>query len=363
MADSATAAVEFERGTMEQVEARLADAEERGIITVKKLALHLGAEVSGPNIAAPLEKRSLRAVRDALLRHRVIFFRGADLDHAQQVAFARQLGSPTIGHSVFGFEEGHPEVYSIAKYRLALPAVHAAAEETGSQVSRVEKKPWSGYHTDVTAAVNPPWCSVLRATDVPEESGVGDTCWTSLHAAYQDLSSEMQNFVRSLRGIHRYAGASHGSAGNSAYAKAQAARTMVSNHPLVTRHPETSEPMLFASPLFLKSIVGLDKRESRALLERLWQHLVRPEFSVRFSWRNGDVACWDNRSTAHVAPSDIYETDFNRQLYRVTLLGEPLEAHSNGEPSLLLEGQPLMTVEDELAAMARWQFSTKSAKL
>eukprot|EP01043_Picozoa_sp_COSAG02_P026888 COSAG02_NODE_1561_length_11924_cov_12.099281_7_plen_355_part_00 len=343
----------FERGTMEQVEVRLADAEARGIITVKKLAPHLGAEVSGPNIAAPLAPRSLRAVRDALLRHRVIFFRGIDLDHAQQVAFARQLGSPTIGHSVFGFEEGHPEVYSIAKFRLALPAVRT--QQTN------EVPPWTGYHTDVTAAVNPPWCSVLRATDVPEDSGVGDTYWTSLHAAYEGLTSEMRQFVGSLRGIHRYAGSRN--AGDSAYAKAQAARTMVSNHPLVTRHPETSEPMLFASPSFLKRIVDLSPRESETLLETLWRHLVRPENTVRFSWRNGDVAVWDNRSTAHVAPTDIYATDFNRQLYRVTLLGEPLEAYSNGEPSLLLEGEPIMTVEDELEAMARWNSSDGSAKL
>ena len=322
---------------------------------MKKLAPHLGAEVSGPNIniAAPLAPRALRAVRDALLRHRVIFLRGMDLDHAQQVAFARQLGSPTIGHSVFGFEEGHPEVYSIAKFRLALPAVRT--QQTN------EVPPWTGYHTDVTAAVNPPWCSVLRATDVPEDSGVGDTYWTSLHAAYEGLSSEMQQFVGSLRGIHRYAGSRN--VGDSAYAKAQAARTMVSDHPLVTRHPETSEPMLFASPSFLKSIVDLSPRESETLLETLWRHLVKPEYTVRFAWRNGDVAVWDNRSTAHVAPTDIYATDFNRQLYRVTLLGEPLEAYSNGEPSLLLEGEPIMTVEDELKAMARWNSSGGSAKL
>ena len=63
-----------------------------GIITVKKLAPHLGAEVRGPNldIKSPLAPRALRAVRDALLRHRVIFFRGVDLDHAQQVAFVEE---------------------------------------------------------------------------------------------------------------------------------------------------------------------------------------------------------------------------------------------------------------------------------
>jgi taurine dioxygenase len=351
----------FQRGTMEEVEARLADAEAAGVLAVKKLAVHLGAEVSGIDVAASLGSREVRAIRDALLRHRVIFFRDANLDHAQQVAFARSLGSPTIGHSVFGFEDGHPEVYSIAKFRLALPAVRTATTATDhSAPSATALKPWSGYHTDVTAAVNPPWCSVLRATDVPEDTGVGDTCWVSLQAAYEGLPPELKHSVGTLRGIHRYAGSN---AGDSAYARAQAVRTMVSNHPLVIRHPETSEPMLFASPSFLKSIIGLSARENTVLLETLWHHLVRPEYSVRFSWRNGDLAVWDNRSTAHVAPTDIYATEFNRQLYRVTLLGEPLVAYSNGEPSVLLEGEPLMTVEDELAAMSRWKPSTGSPKL
>ena len=209
----------FEKGERADVEARLAAAEGAGVLAVKPLSIHLGAELSGPDLSRPLPAEQVRAIRDALLVHRVIFFRGAHLDHAQHVAFARTLGTPTIGHSVFGFEEGHPEVYSIAKFRLANQRSPNAAAAPATPM----KKPWSGYHTcapsphpstprhpltaalapcgrDVTAAVNPPWCSVLRATDVPPFGG--DTCWTSLNAAYEGLSEEMQRFVGSLRGVH-----------------------------------------------------------------------------------------------------------------------------------------------------------------
>ena len=95
-----------------------------------------------------------------------------------------------------------------------------------------------------------------------------------------------------------------------------------------------------------------------------WEHTTRSEYAVRFQWNNGDIAIWDNRSTAHVAPTDIYETDFNRQLYRVTLVGEPFEAFAAGAPpSKSLKGEPIMGVEAELAAMARYKEGTESAKL
>jgi len=95
-----------------------------------------------------------------------------------------------------------------------------------------------------------------------------------------------------------------------------------SEHPIVRIHPDTGERVLFVSPAFLKAIVGLSGRESQVILELLWEHIVRPEYVVRFRWNAGDLAMWDNRATAHLAPEDIFETEFDRQLYRVTLVGD-----------------------------------------
>ena len=89
---------------------------------------------------------------------------------------------------------------------------------------------------------------------------------------------------------------------------------------------------LFVSPSFLKSVVGLTPRESQKILEILWEHVTRPEYTVRFKWNEGDIAFWDNRSTAHLAPRDIFQSDFDRQLYRITLVGEPLVG-VDGKPS------------------------------
>jgi taurine dioxygenase len=145
-----------------------------------------------------------------------------------------------------------------------------------------------------------------------------------------------------LHGIHRFA-PPQGAQKTEEYEDLVRRRTLVSQHPLVRVHPETGERALYVSPSFLKSIVGLTPRESQQLLELLWEHAVRPEFTVRFKWEPGSVAFWDNRSTAHLAPTDIFDVDFDRQFYRITLLGD-IPVGVDGAPSTALEGDPIMAV-------------------
>jgi alpha-ketoglutarate-dependent taurine dioxygenase len=306
-------------------------------IEVIPLTLHIGAEIRGVDLTRPLPEPQLTEVRDAFLKWKVIFFRDQQLDHTQHVAMARQFGEPTIGHAVFGHVEGHPEIYSVAKSRTANEKYEAMAVT-----------PWFGWHTDVTAAVNPPCASILRGVTIPPYGG--DTFWTNLAAAYAGLSETMRGFVDGLRGIHAYEARGDGKIGSS-YNDSVKRRALKSEHPLVTVHAETGERVLFASPSFLKSIVGLTPRESAKILEILWEHVVRPEYTVRFKWNAGDIAFWDNRSTAHLAPRDIFQSDFDRQLYRITLVGEKLVG-VDGRTSTAIEGLPVLSAAEELKLMA-----------
>src|SRR3984885_3123270 len=306
-------------------------------IEVIPLTLHIGAEIRGVDLTQPLPAEQLRTVRDAFLRWKVIFFRDQDLDHAQHVAMARQFGDPTIGHAVFGHVEGYPEIYSVAKNRTA-NAKYDAATVT----------PWFGWHSDVTAAVNPPSASILRGVTIPPYGG--DTFWTNLAAAYTGLSETMRGFVDGLRGIHAFEAVGGGKAGG-AYDDRVKRRALRSEHPLVTVHAETGERVLFISPSFLKSVVGMTPRESAKVLEILWEHAVRPEYTARFKWNAGDIAFWDNRSTAHLAPRDIFQSDFDRQLYRITLVGKPLVG-VDGRTSTAVEGLPILSAAEELKMMA-----------
>jgi taurine dioxygenase len=306
-------------------------------IEVDPLTLHIGAEIRGVDLAKPLRPAQLDEVRRAFLKWKVIFFRGQSLDHAQHVALARQFGEPTIGHAVFGHVEGYPEIYSVAKNRTA-----------NENREAMMVTPWSGWHTDITAAVNPPCASILRGVTIPPFGG--DTFWTNLAAAYTGLSETMRRFVDGLRAIHKFVPRESAKPG-SEYNERIKRRALASEHPLVTVHAETGERVLFVSPSFLKSVVGLSPRESQKILEMLWEHVTRPEYTVRFKWNEGDIAFWDNRSTAHLAPTDIFQSDFDRQLYRITLVGQPLVG-IDGESSRAIEGQPILSAAEELQMMA-----------
>lgn len=296
-------------------------------IRVTPLSVHIGAQIDGVDLTRPLSSAAVAAIREALLKWKVVFFRDQHLTHAQHVAFGRQFGALTIGHPVFGYVDGHPEVYSVGRERLK-------SRFNGDRLVR----PWTGWHADVTAAVNPPFASILRGVSIPPFGG--DTQWTNLVAAYQGLSDTLKAFVDTLRGEHRFA-PPEGASASDAFKDKLKARPLASEHPLVRVHPETGERALYSSPSFLKRIVGLSPRESEQLLALLFEHSIRPEYTVRFKWEAGSVAFWDNRSTAHLAPVDIFDTDFDRQLYRITLVGD-VPIGPDGRASSAIEGEPVV---------------------
>ena len=300
-------------------------------INVRPMSVHIGAEIEGVELTQPLSAETVSKIREALLKWKVVFFRDQHLDHSQHVKFARHFGALTPGHVVFGHDETYPEIYSVSKFRTATQ--NAAPATT---------RPWSGWHTDVTAALNPPAASILRGDVVPPYGG--DTQWTNLVTAYENLSPTFREMLDKLRGVHRFeAKATADGESVKEFETRVKKRLMVSEHPLVTVHPETGERVLYCSPSYIKSITGLTPRESQQIMELLWEHAVRPEFTVRFRWERGSVAFWDNRATAHLAPSDIYQTDFDRQFYRVTLLGEVPTA-VDGSTSRAIEGEPIEAV-------------------
>jgi len=305
-------------------------------ITVTPVAGHIGADISGVDIAGPLAPEQVDAIRDALHRHKVIFFRGQHLDHASQIAFGRQFGELTYAHPHDDAPpESYPEIFTVDPDRFS----QRYGEDYRKEYRRRQYSYFSGWHTDVTAAVNPPAGSILRADVVPAIGG--DTQWTNLVAAYEDLSAPVQAFADTLRAEHRYGGGDSAS-GASKYAKRISDNLLVAEHPVVRVHPYTGEKALFVNPGFTSHIVGVSARESKAILDLLYAQLTQPEYTVRLRWEPGTVAFWDNRATAHLAPRDIEHLDLQRTLHRVTLVGE-VPVGPDGRESALIAGQPFTT--------------------
>lgn len=312
-------------------------------ISIRPVAGHIGADITGVDIARPLTAKQVDAIRDALCRYKVIFFRGQRLDHAAQIAFGRQFGELTYAHPHDEAPpESYPEIFTVDPRRYE----RRYGADFRRENRRRQYSYFTGWHTDVTAAVNPPAGSILRADVVPEIGG--DTTWTNLVSAYDGLSQPVKAFVETLRAEHRYGGPDK-PAGDNSYARRVNDNLLVAIHPVVRVHPVTGEKALFVNPGFTSHIVDVTARESKAILDLLYAEITRPEYTVRLRWEPGTVAFWDNRATAHLAPRDIEHLDLRRTLHRVTLVGD-VPVGPDGRESELVAGKPFTSKHSVVVA-------------
>ena len=287
----------------------------------------IGAEIVGVDITRPLSSKIISEIRKAFLKWKVLFFRNQKLNHDQHIAFSKQFGECTPAHAVYGHQDDRwPEIYTVDRDRRD-------KRYKGPDLLF----PWSGWHADVTPALNPPAISILRGDKMPPYGG--DTQFADMVAAYNALSKTMKNLVDQLRGVHRY----RGNAGVNAskdYQKTLQKNLLVSEHPMVRVHPETVEKAIYCAPSFIESIVDLKPTESEALLVMLKTHVARQEFNVRFKWTDHSLAMWDNRQVLHMGPKDIINSEFSREIHRTTLMGD-IPVGPDGRPSTSIEGEPI----------------------
>lgn len=304
---------------------------------IRNLSRYIGAEIDGVDLAMPLGVDDLSIIRKTLIQRKVVFFRGQELDNERQVAFARQFGSLTPSHPFEKAGQDHPAVYRVDRGRYERLF---GPKGTARTLSR--HYVWiAGWHTDVSPAVNPPMASILRAEIVPD--GMGDTVWTNLEAAYEGLSAPIQALADTLRAEHRYGASSRDLALADQYIDSAVAGAMAANHPVVRVHPESNKKSLFVNPGFTSAILHVHPAESRLLLELFFNQITRVEYTVRFNWNRGDVAMWDNRSTAHLPAEDLNGLDVDRVLHRVCLVGD-VPVGPDGRQSELISGQPFGTL-------------------
>ena len=294
-------------------------------VTVTKLGSRIGARVDGVRLGGDLDPATVEEIHQALLAHKVIFFRGQDhLDDQQQLAFAGLLGTPI----------GHPAASVLAAKNA--PIITPINSEYGKATR---------WHTDVTFAANYPAASILRAITLPSYGG--STLWASTAAAYAELPEPLKYLVENLWAVHtnRYDYVTTEAAAaltdaQRAFRQAFEKADFRTEHPVVRVHPETGERTLLAGD-FVRNFVGLDSHESNVLHELLQRRITTPENTIRWNWEQGDVAIWDNRATQHRAIDD-YDSQ-PRLMHRVTLMGDvPVNVH--GERSRVVNGAPLEAI-------------------
>jgi taurine dioxygenase len=271
-------------------------------IQVKRIAGALGAEVNGLDLARPLSDQQASALRAAWLEHLVLFFRDQPLMSAQYMAFARRIGQPVEYPFVKGIE-GYPEIIEVKKLE------HETVNFGGI------------WHSDTAYLEEPPMASMLLARELPPYGG--DTLFANMYLAYEALSEGMRRMLDPLTAINSSARAdvtrtredrlkSDGRSG--------AKKEYVAEHPVVRTHPETGRKALYVNVAHTARFGGMTEEESAPLLEYLFRHQTRPEFSCRFSWRVGSLALWDNRCTQHNPVNDYH--GYRRLMHRITLAGD-----------------------------------------
>jgi len=294
-------------------------------VTVTKLGSRIGARVDGVRLGGDLDPATVEEIHQALLTHKVIFFRGQHhLDDQQQLAFAGLLGTPI----------GHPAASVLAAKNA--PIITPINSEYGKATR---------WHTDVTFAANYPAASILRAITLPSYGG--STLWASTAAAYAELPEPLKCLVENLWALHtnRYDYVTTEAAAaltdaQRAFRQAFEKADFRTEHPVVRVHPETGERTLLAGD-FVRNFVGLGSHESNVLHELLQRRITTPENTIRWNWEPGDVAIWDNRATQHRAIDD-YDSQ-PRLMHRVTLMGDvPVNVH--GERSRVVNGAPLEAI-------------------
>jgi taurine dioxygenase len=275
-------------------------------VEIRPFAPALGAEVLGVDLACPLAAADLAAIRQALAGSGVVFFRDQQLTPDQHLAFARCFGDINVNR-FFRTVPGHPEIAEVRK-------------EPDQQ-----QNIGGNWHTDHSYDTAPAMGSILYAREVPAAGG--DTLFASMYLAHDSLSDGLKRALHGLRAWH----SSRHVFGTSTYNLRGDLRGRVLNpematqdaiHPVVVSHPESGRKALYVNPAFTVRFDGWTEEESRPLLEYLYRHAARPEFSCRFQWRPGSIAFWDNRCTWHYALNDY--SGQRRLMHRITVEGVPL---------------------------------------
>ncbi|MCH0564811.1 TauD/TfdA family dioxygenase [Streptomyces sp. MUM 2J] len=257
----------------------------------------IGAEIRGISLARPLGDVVREELNRALLEWKVLFFRDQRLTSAQQRDFARQWGEL----------ETNPLLARGASDDVVRFDKSGGATPTFENV----------WHADVTFRERPALGAVLQLHEVPPFSG--DTMWADMAAAYDNLPQAVKDRIDGATAVHDFIPGFARFYPPERLAPFQAAFPPV-EHPVVRVHPETGRRLLFVNASFTTRITGMERAESDRLLRYLTQQAHVPEYQVRFRWRAGDVAFWDNRATQHYAVNDY--APHRRVAERVAIAGD-----------------------------------------
>jgi taurine dioxygenase len=271
------------------------------MLTIEKITGAIGAEISGVSLNNDLTTEVCNEIYEALIDNQVIFFRNQNITPEVHIQLAESFGEPEPPHPVYPHVEGYENIVLLKSGGGDVPDTN-------------------DWHKDMTFKTNPPFTSILHAVNIPKVGG--DTLWSSTSAAYDNLSDGWKDQLEGLEAMHDI-----GTFRNDFYKKGgiEAVNNALKDtgsavHRIIDTHPVSGLKYLNVNQSFTRHIVGMIQGESDRILHYLYQHMAKPEFQVRFRWRNNSIAIWDNRITHHYAVCDYLPNI--RHMQRITVLND-----------------------------------------
>ena len=251
---------------------------------IKLLSGALGAEISGVNLK-DTSLKNFEIINNLLLEHKVIFFRRQNITPEEQLTLASRFG-PIEQHAyVKGLDE-YPEIVRIIK-------------------KPDEKNQWGeNWHSDVSYNVKPTKAVILKSIKIPPVGG--DTMFANMELAWETLDVSIKEKIKNKKAIHSSLGAKFFIEDYKAMESNGNYDEYSNEHPIVRTHPETRKKILFVNWTYTKKIIDMDKKESDKILNEIFKHQARLDFTCRFQWTENAVAIWDNRSVQHYAIADFF---------------------------------------------------------
>jgi len=271
-------------------------------IDIRPIAGALGAEIDGADLSENLSERVIAEIRTALLDHLVVFFRDQTIEPAHQLAFAKRFGELVEYPMVKGLDD-FPEIVPVVKLE------HETVNFGGL------------WHSDTAYLDVPPLGAILAAKELPPVGG--DTLFANMYLAFETLSDGMKEMLSGLIGINSSAKARVTQTREDRMktdAKVDDDTELIGEHPVVRTHPETGRKVLYVNYGHTVRFKGMTEDESAPVLDYLFRHQTRPEFTCCFRWRPGSVAFWDNRATQHNPVNDYH--GHRRIMHRITIAGD-----------------------------------------
>ena len=273
---------------------------------MRSLGAVAGTEITGLDLATPLDEGTFAEIEATFDRSGVIVIRDQRITPAQQLAFGRRFGDIEINyHSAkYGLPE-HPEIYKLSN-------ITKDGKPIGS------RRAGENWHSDMIYSPRPPRATMLHAIEVPELHGLtlGDTAFANAAAAYEALPDSMKRCIEGLKGVFDFTGRKRGEAPDPATVQ----RYPPVEHPIVRTHSRTGVRCLYINRDDCTGIVGLPHDEAEALIVALSDHVIKPAFLYRHRWRRGDIVMWDNCTVQHKAIID-YDLPQRRLMHRPTIAG------------------------------------------